>query len=72
MEMAFVSWDPTAKSEASGWRIGGEEVREIIEGLVRRVWVTAKSDEDAKAVPQAGFPVMTYAEAMARVSPCFN
>lgn len=68
MEMAFVSWDPSGKSERNGWRIGGEEVREVVEGLIRRVWVAAKGPEAAKALPEACFPVMTYTEAMSQVS----
>lgn len=46
------------------WRIGGGEVRDIVESLVRRMW------KDAEGVDlEERFRVMTYQEAMSRV--CF-
>ncbi|KAI5120915.1 hypothetical protein M0805_002895 [Coniferiporia weirii] len=64
MEMAFVSWGdkPDATDITDDWRIGGQEVRRVVENLIDRVW--AVSDKDA--VLPARFPVMTYAEAMSR------
>ena len=64
MEMAFVSWGPDKASLARGWRIGGGEVRDTIERLVPAMWAAAEGIE----LPSA-FPVMTYQEAMNRVSP---
>ncbi|KAL1744391.1 tRNA synthetases class II-domain-containing protein [Schizophyllum fasciatum] len=61
MEMAFVSWGPDATSLARGWRIGGAEVRDTVERLVRAMWAGA----EGTALPSA-FPVMTYQEAMDR------
>ena len=71
LEMAFVSWSPPSPQKAGssgddGWRMGGTEVREVVEGLVRRIWEAARGN--AGDVPAGGFPVMTYADAMARVS----
>jgi aspartyl-tRNA synthetase len=63
LERAWVSWGPTPEDEARGWRIGGQEVRDTIEGLVRRVWRDVLDVE----LP-AKFQVMTYQDAMARVS----
>lgn len=55
LEMAFI--------EGAGegtWGIGGGEVREVIEGLVRRIWKKVKGYE----VPADGFKVMPYDVAM--------
>lgn len=62
LEMAFVSWsNPDASQD--GWRIGGMEVRRVIEEVVRKVWQQLKGVE----LPRS-FKVMTYQEAMSRVS----
>jgi len=64
LEMSFVSWGPSSDSPDSHlWRIGGCEIRNVIEQLVRTIW------KDAKGVhlPET-FPVLTYHEAMTRVS----
>ena len=69
LEMAWVSWGPPAgqspSSHANGfsneWRIGGTEVKNIIETLIRKIW----SDVEGVDLPVC-FPVMTYAEAMVR------
>ncbi|KAH9951809.1 tRNA synthetases class II-domain-containing protein [Amylocystis lapponica] len=57
LEMAWVGW----VSSADGWRIGGREVREIVEALIRRVWSQVEGIE----LPER-FKVMTYDEAMGR------
>ncbi|CAD6893023.1 unnamed protein product [Tilletia laevis] len=69
VEMAFVSGgmagDSNNASEfgsSSQWRMGGSEVREVTEGLVRRIWQAAQQ----AALPEDSFPVMTYAEAMSK------
>ncbi|KAH8106244.1 tRNA synthetases class II-domain-containing protein [Cristinia sonorae] len=43
------------------WRIGGSEVKEVIETTIRKIW----SEVEGVELPTA-FQVMTYAEAMAR------
>lgn len=67
LEMAFVSWGEDASSEdtdaARNWRIGGREVRDVAEGLVRRIWKDVQGIE----LPES-FKVMTYHDAMTRVS----
>lgn len=73
LEMAFVSWGndagvPNVENESGdNWRIGGQEVRDVVELLMRRVWAVAQSVDQNSALPTR-FPVMTYADAMARVS----
>lgn len=64
MEMAFVSWNPseTGSEVTDGWRIGGQEVRQVVEKLIRRIWYEVENVE----LPP--IKVMTYQEAMARVS----
>ncbi|TFY65114.1 hypothetical protein EVJ58_g2186 [Rhodofomes roseus] len=76
LEMAWVSWGEEtgsvegARAEsgersppgyATEWRIGGAEVRDIVEQVVRRVWAKVEGIE----LP-GYFRVMTYNEAMAR------
>jgi aspartyl-tRNA synthetase len=64
LEMAWVSWGNPASSSRvveDEWRIGGREVKEIIEHLIRKVWLTMEEIE----LP-ATFKVMTYEEAMRR------
>ncbi|OCF33078.1 aspartate-tRNA ligase [Kwoniella heveanensis BCC8398] len=62
LEMAFVSGAPPQISQAemrSTWAIGGSEVREIIEGLVKKIW------KEVKGVELEGwFRVMPYDVAM--------
>jgi aspartyl-tRNA synthetase len=68
MEMAFVSG--TAEEVVGGddgmrstWRIGGGEVRRVVEGLVKKVW------KDVEGVDLPGwFQVMPYEVAMDVVS----
>lgn len=64
LEMAFVSWGnhPTSNPSTDEWKIGGHEVRNITEALIRRVWKEVEGFE----LPDR-FPVISYAEAMARV-----
>jgi aspartyl-tRNA synthetase len=62
LEMAFVSWG-NRNLEGDPWRIGGHEVRDVVEDLIRAIWVQV---EDV-SLPDR-FNVMTYREAMRRVS----
>ncbi|KAI0069041.1 hypothetical protein BV25DRAFT_77833 [Artomyces pyxidatus] len=60
LEMAFVSWGSDAQP-SDPWRIGGQEVRDVVEDLIRRIW----ADVESVALPDR-FRVMTYNEAMRR------
>lgn len=71
LEMAYVSWgeggsNPSTCRTTDVWRIGGNEVRDIIETLMRKIW----QEVQGILLPK-GFKVMTYQEAMTRVS-CWN
>ncbi|KAG9048883.1 hypothetical protein FS837_011792 [Tulasnella sp. UAMH 9824] len=72
MEMAFVSWSPPAMpngeqqhpitgeyADEQRWRIGGTEIRNVVENIIREVWHTALGIE----LP-SNFGVMTYRMAM--------
>lgn len=64
LEMAFVSWGVDANTFSSNaWRIGGHEVRAVIERFVRRIWQKVE-----EITLPSSFRVITYNEAMARVS----
>ncbi|KAG2013916.1 aspartyl-tRNA synthetase [Coprinopsis cinerea AmutBmut pab1-1] len=68
LEMAFVSWGnpnsppthPSAEQDQA-WNIGGHEVRDVIEDLIRKIW---QDVEGVQLSPR--FKVMTYREAMER------
>ncbi|KAF8505505.1 tRNA synthetases class II-domain-containing protein [Russula emetica] len=60
LEMAFVSWGNT-NPEGEPWRIGGHEVRDIVENLIRAIWMKMEKI----SLPDR-FNVMTYHEAMCR------
>ena len=68
LEMAFVSWTPPpvttqcAGPENQRWRIGGYEIKEVTEQVIRQIWNKVENFD----LPE--IPVMTYREAMARVS----
>ncbi|KAK7470882.1 aspartate--tRNA ligase msd1 [Stygiomarasmius scandens] len=65
LEMAYVSWGNHLNSSTSqwsdNWRIGGIEVRNIVETLIRKIW----RDLENMELPEQ-FKVMTYHEAMTR------
>lgn len=71
MEMAYVSWGPmdsistsSSGSQCSGtWRIGGSEVRDVVETIIKKIWKKIENVD----LPSC-FPVMTYNEAMTRAS----
>jgi aspartyl-tRNA synthetase len=65
LEMAFVSWGDDIHS-TNVWRIGGCEVRETIETLIRKIW----KDVEGLDLPET-FNVMTYHEAMTCVNDYF-
>jgi aspartyl-tRNA synthetase len=62
LEMAFVSWG-SPNPEGDPWRIGGQEVRDVVEVLIRSIW----AQMEKVSLPDR-FSVMTYHEAMCRVS----
>ena len=67
IEMAFVDGAPAAVSggdtDSKNWAIGGGQAKDLVEGLVRRIWREVKSVE-----LDASFRVMQYEVAMEVVS----
>lgn len=66
LEMAYVSWGnsgPAPAEFSNEWRIGGAEVRQVVESLIRKIWLQL----EGITLPDQ-FRVMTYREAMTRVS----
>jgi aspartyl-tRNA synthetase len=62
LEMAFVSWGVDSNIFSSNaWRVGGHEVRVVIERLVRRIWQKVE-----EITLPSSFRVITYNEAMTR------
>ncbi|KAF8332813.1 uncharacterized protein EI90DRAFT_3145409 [Cantharellus anzutake] len=61
MEMAWVSWGDHNGQHQDGWRIGGREVKDTVEGIIRQVWREVKGMELDR-----NFHVLTYEEAMAK------
>ncbi|KAF8741336.1 tRNA synthetases class II (D, K and N), partial [Rhizoctonia solani] len=58
LEMAFVGWGDGV-DVGDGWRVGGREVKNVVEGLVRKIWKgTLGVDLEDR------FKVMRYADAM--------
>lgn len=64
LEMAWVSWGnhPSGRAESQDpWRVGGHEVRDVVETIIRRIWRKIEGVELDER-----FRVMTYNEAMSR------
>ncbi|KAH8830226.1 hypothetical protein DL96DRAFT_1592058 [Flagelloscypha sp. PMI_526] len=63
LEMAFVSWGDTRSSSPrqDQWRIGGSEVRRVVEAMMQEIWSKVKGIELAKQ-----FKVITYHDAMSK------
>ncbi|PIL36817.1 hypothetical protein GSI_00507 [Ganoderma sinense ZZ0214-1] len=64
LEMAWVSWGDHPSGDAVSqdpWRIGGHEVRDVVETIIRRIWGKIDGVELGER-----FRVMTYNEAMGR------
>lgn len=61
LEMAFVDGAKSMEQGGDTWGIGGGQVREVIEGLIRRIWKQVKGEE-------VHFKVMPYEVAMDVVS----
>ena len=69
LEMGFLSGHSGADGcgvQQDSWRIGGREVKEVIEGLVRTIWRAAGRTEEADWLDSQDFRVIRYDEAMAR------
>lgn len=65
LEMAWVSWGKQIgeglSTDADPWRIGGHEVRDVVESIIGKIWKKVENVE-----LEDRFRVMTYAEAMAK------
>lgn len=61
LEMAFVGWGD-GQDVGDGWRIGGREVKHVVEGLVGKIWKDVLGVDVGEK-----FRVMRYADAMAKV-----
>jgi len=64
LEVAWASWGATGNTSLtnppfSEWRIGGGEVKDIVEGIMRKIWSQ-----------ELEFPVIRYKDAMELVSSC--
>ncbi|CAE6424181.1 unnamed protein product [Rhizoctonia solani] len=60
LEMAFVGWGDGV-DVGDGWRIGGREVKNTVEGLIKKIWKGVLEIDLEKE-----FKVMHYVDAMAR------
>ena len=73
LEMAFVSWGGQSLSimdHQRNWRIGGAEVREVVERIIEIVWKTERRAPIVEQKPSRGtFKVFTYEQVMSRVCP---
>lgn len=61
LEMSWVSWGNDHAASSDPWRIGGHEVRDVVENVVRNIW----RKFEGKDLPNR-FRVMTYNEAMSK------
>ena len=66
--MAWVSWGDhnprnniTATADSHEWRIGGREVKDVVEKLIRGIWGKVEGIQ----LPEV-FRIITYQEAMQR------
>ena len=71
LEMAFVSWGGKSLSlmdRQRNWRIGGVEVREVVEKIIENVWKRERGAPIADKNPsKERFKVLTYERAMSKV-----
>ena len=71
LEMAFVSWGGKSLSlvdRQRNWRIGGAEVREVVERIIENVWKTERGAPIAEQKPsREKIKVLTYNQVMSRV-----
>ncbi|PWN33366.1 uncharacterized protein FA14DRAFT_147205 [Meira miltonrushii] len=66
LEVSFVQGQPVSSKKAKGWTLGGEEIRDVIENMIRAIWKAAGREAELGAIIGDGFQVMTYDEAMRR------
>lgn len=65
MEMAYISWGSANKNYKDKWRIGGLEIRHVVENLMREIW------KNTMGVDSLDFPILTFEEAIFKVYiPC--
>ncbi|KAL7409004.1 tRNA synthetases class II-domain-containing protein [Mrakia frigida] len=64
LEMGFVSGGVVDGKESDGWRIGGGEVRKVVEGMVGKIWKEVKGEDVLGK--EGRFRVLKYREAMER------
>lgn len=63
----FPSASAVPNLTSTAWRIGGGEIRDVMESLIRKIWM----EVEGVMLPMR-FPTLTYREAMSRVSgSCF-
>jgi aspartyl-tRNA synthetase len=71
LEMAFVSWGGQSLSlmdRQRNWRIGGVEVREVVEKIIESVWKRERGAPIAEQKPSRDkIKVLTYEQVMSRV-----
>jgi aspartyl-tRNA synthetase len=71
LEMAFVSWGGQSLSimdRQRNWRIGGVEVREVVEKIIQNVWKRERGAPIAEQKPsRENIKVITYEQVMSRV-----
>ncbi|KAL0580766.1 aspartate--tRNA ligase msd1 [Marasmius crinis-equi] len=67
LEMAYVSWGSEDSNQDTNspwsheWRIGGGQVRDVVESIIKKIWTEVENVE----LPHQ-FQTMTYHEAMSR------
>ncbi|UZJ56603.1 hypothetical protein CBS101457_005923 [Exobasidium rhododendri] len=66
LEMGFLSGGDGAREADKEWRIGGQEIKRIIEGLIVAIWRAAGKMEEADQLGRRGFAIVKYDEAMSR------
>ena len=76
LEMAFVSWGGKSLSVMDcqrNWRIGGAEVRDVVETIIEGVWKAERGVPIAEQNPsREKFKVLTYEQVMSRVCSRFS
>jgi len=70
LEMGFLSGgggvDTMTDSIVKTWRVGGQEIKEVVEGLVCAIWRAAGKIEEANRLDAMNFQVLKYDDAMSK------
>jgi aspartyl-tRNA synthetase len=66
LEMGFLTGELEKGSIQNDWRIGGQEIKKVIEGIIRTIWRAAGRQEEADVLDSTEFRVIRYDEAMKR------